>query len=826
MKIFHKNLKLTFKLSLLVILSVLISFAILGWYFDVFIQKNYLQNTQKRMEHGFHRLQSNIKAINKELKKEIAFFQTDEGMLASIDLINNYQDKNNYNAVLLDEEKKLITSKLLEKVKFSLNNEIILYDANQELIAYVIKTDHGYYMNFISYDKGKRVLYSKYEAEKSYTSSAFHENRLINFKHIAYYQNLPINKTTITYHSYKHNINIKSHQNIYGSLKDRVIAHIEMTYTLDDNYFLNLSKDLDMNITVSLDKKYHKYASSLLQTHSKLMIQQNSEYYMGAMSIETQEGTVYIVSTLEKALLISKLNESRKNFFLILFIVIFVILILVRFLFTRELAQPLERLMQQIEKIEHGDYSRSEPLKSHDELQSISENINKLSSTILSRESALKVSQINLEYLSNHDALTNLPNRRFFSLRLEHALHLAKRNKSKLAVLFIDLDQFKEVNDSLGHDIGDQLLIKVSKRLTDSLRASDTIARIGGDEFNIMLENLPKYSEIDWILQKLLDDFKNAFTCSGHDIKTSASIGVAIYPEDGEDSVTLIKNADLAMYQSKHLGRNSYSYFAKNLSDHLKERLERINALKKAVPNCDKEFFLLYQPKISVDTGKITSVEALIRWNSSEFGLVRPDQFITLAEESNLIVPLGEWILHQACTDFVTLQSEGYELDHISINVSSVQLLHSDMKSTLAKTIKTTGIEASKIEIEITESYTVTDEEESLKTLQSFRDMNLKLAIDDFGTGYSSLSYLQKLPVTRLKIDKSFVDDLPHSQESVAIAKAIIALAKTFNLRITAEGVETKEQLEFLKHEQCDEIQGYYYSKPLRLEALKEFYKK
>lgn len=808
------------------VLAFLFSFAAVGFYFDSFLKQNYLQNTKKRMLHGYQRINANLMNISDELKKGIDFIQTDESFLASIDLINNYQDKENYNAILLDEEKKSIAKQLLDRVKLSLNNNISLYDQNEELIAFIIKDLQGYRLNFISYENGKKVLYSKDEYAKLYTQKPFQEYQFIAFKHISYYQQeQAINYAVITYHAYGRDVFIQSHRNILAENGNEIIAHIEMSYLMGKSYFATLSNNLDMRVTISRDEKYAFQSSPLFdkEAYEGLDIMQTDEGYVGAMIMPTLDGDVYIVARLQKALLKTTLDENRVKLLTIFLIVIIIILPVLRFLFTRGLAKPLKALMQQIHKIEQRNYSNSRQLTTGDELETISKNINNLASTICSREASLQQSQDNLKFLFNHDPLTNLPNRRFFSERLQHSLDLAARNQTKNAVLFLDLDKFKDINDLLGHDVGDELLKTVSKRLSLSLRRVDTLARIGGDEFYILIEDIKNISEIEIIVKKLIDGFKHSFFCEGHEIRTTTSIGIAIYPDDGTDSMTLIKNADMAMYESKAKGRNNFSYFSKKLSVYLKQRMERINALKTAVETCD-EFILLYQPKISVLTGKIVAVEALVRWQSSKLGFVRPDRFIALAEETHLIVPLGYWILQQACNDFVKLQDEGYTLEKISINISNIQLLHSDMLHTLQQIIKITGINSNQIELEITESYIATNEKKALQTLQDFRAMNIDLAIDDFGTGYSSLSYLQKLPVTRLKIDKSFVDDLPDSDESVAIAKAIIGLAKTFNLAITAEGVETEAQLEFLKNVQCDEIQGYFYAKPLSIEELKQFY--
>jgi len=822
-----KHLSLTTKLSLLLIVIIAISSALLGFYFDTFLKENYFQTTQKRMYHGYHRLATDLTNITGELSKGTDFIQNDESILASIDLINNYQDKMHYNAILLDEEKKSIALLLLSKVKLSFKHDIALYDRNQELVTYVIQGDNGYYLNFISYENGRKVLYSKHEFDAHYTKRDFLEHTLIPFKHIAYYRDDQlINSDVITYHFFRNEIYIKSHRSIFDQKDKKVLAHIEISHQLGTAYLRQLSDNLNMTISLSRDhKQYARYATPLLNNEAleKMHIHQTDEAYYGAASLETREGPVYLIATLNKALLKSALDENRRKVVLFLLFITISVLLLLRFLFSRALSRPLDTLMEQIKKIETGDYSFSRIVKTGDELETISKNMRQLATTVQERESALQTSQENLEYLSYHDALTDLPNRRLFGQRLDHAIELSKRNGTKAGVMFLDLDHFKQTNDTLGHDVGDELLQVVSKRVQNGLRKTDTLARIGGDEFMILIEEAHDIDEIATVVQKLLGDFRMPFTCAEHKINITASIGVAVYPDDGQDSMTLIKNADLAMYKSKEKGRNRHTFFSKRLSDFLEERTRHTRALNNAIKNTD-EFFLLYQPKVSLRNARTTAVEALIRWNSPELGFVPPERFITLAEETQLIIPIGEWVLKQACHDFVRLIDEGVALEHISINVSSIQLIHSDITVALRRVIAETGIAPEQIELEITESYIATNTLKVMQTLHDIRAMNINLAIDDFGTGYSSMSYLQKLPVTRLKIDRTFIEDLPDSREHIALAKAIIALGKTFDLEITAEGIQTVEQEIFLKDEGCDEGQGFLYAQPLDIDALKTFY--
>ena len=817
-----KSLSLSDKLSLLIVAGVILSVGILGLYFDGFLKENDLKSAQKRIQHGFFQLNSDLTNLESELKKGIDFVQTDEPFLASIGLVNNYQDKQHYNAILLDEEKKRIARTLLDKVKFSLNTDIALYDKNEELMAYVYKKRNGYCLNFISYDRGEKALYSRCENEETYTKHPYSPHSLIRFNHAAYYSDDAVrNDSVITYHLNDGTLIIRSHRNIVDTAGN-IEAHIEMSRMLGSAYFSKLSDNLGLSVTVSRDPAYAATASRLQASISgdSLTISQNATDYIGVASHPTFDKNAYLIIAMNKAPLTAALDDNRRRLLVIMAVVIGIALLVLRFIMHKNLVKPLDAMMKQIRKIEAQDYSTSDLLRTGDELELISRNVNRLAGTIRERESALRQSQINFKHLSFHDPLTDLPNRRMFMMRLEHAIERHKHDGNKLAVLFFDLDEFKHVNDALSHHVGDTLLKEVAGRLSNTVRSADTIARIGGDEFNVLIEDVKAVRDVEIIVEKMLADFKTPFLCEGHDILTSASIGIALYPDDGEDAYTLIKHADLAMYQAKDDGRNHYHFYSRALSDYVTMKAGYISALKTAL-NSGEGFHLYYQPKISMHTCEIVGIEALVRWERDNIGTVYPDQFIPLAEETRLIIPLGEQILLQAFTDFVALRREGYPIEKISVNVSPVQLINSDMIRTLKRAIRMTGIRPDQIELEITENYIATNEQETLRTLQRLREMNVDLSIDDFGTGYSSMSYLHKLPVTRLKIDKSFIEHLPDSAESVAVVKAIIAMAKTFNLSITAEGVETDAQLAFLKAEQCDEIQGYYFSKPLSLKELK-----
>lgn len=817
----YRSLKLRGKLAFILIAAIIILSLIIGLYFDYFLRDNFTKTTQERISYAFHRFNLDLSKIENELKEGIAFIKDDEALLASIELINIYQDKSNYNNALLDEEKKYLLEELLNRVKLSLNNDIALYDSREELVAFVTKMSKGYYLTYVSFEEGKPIFYSRFENESEYTRHTLMPHWLLPYKHVAYYtqKELLKNNGAITHHRFGDDLVIKSHQSLFDLNTKEAIAHIEMSHYIARTYFLSLSKDLGIRVSSQAERP-EGISTSLNQ--KKAVINEKNNEFIGVSSITTLNGPIYIIAALDKSILQTLLNENRITFLILIFLITLLTVWILKMLFNRGVAQPLQSLMNQIEKIERRDYSDSTIVHTGDELEAISRSVQRLASTIDERESALIASQKQLKYLSDTDPLTDLPNRRLLHILLKNGIEHAQEKNHCLGVVFLDLDQFKQINDTLGHEIGDILLQEVALRLKQTLRVSDTLARIGGDEFNILVEGFDCSEGIEPIVQNILASFDLPFLCQDHEIRITASIGIALFPKDGKNIQTLIKNADMAMYLSKDRGRNRYSYFTQDLADRIDEKSVIIHALKIAMDKKD-EFSLVYQPKISTSTGKIVAVEALIRWTSSELGRIPPDKFIPIAEETGIILALGAWILHQACNDFMLLRSGGNLLEHIGVNVSSLQLQNDDFLETLNDVLRQTQIDPKWLEIELTESYLATDADHALSILRTLRDLNINIAIDDFGTGYSSMSYLQKLSVTRLKIDKSFIDDLPLSSESIAITRAIIALANTFGLSITAEGVENHAQLSFLQDEGCHEIQGYYYSKPLTLNELKEF---
>jgi diguanylate cyclase (GGDEF)-like protein/PAS domain S-box-containing protein len=420
-----------------------------------------------------------------------------------------------------------------------------------------------------------------------------------------------------------------------------------------------------------------------------------------------------------------------------------------------------------------------------------------------------------------YDALTNLPNRELFVDRLDQAIQQARRKKESGAVLALDLDHFKRINDTLGHPIGDQLIKAVAARLLKMLFDSDTVTRIGGGAFIILLPRVAKTEDAENVANKLLTAFKSPFLVNEHELFTSCSIGIALFPNDGETSDILIKNADAAMHISKERGKDRFQLFSSSIANNSFERLVLENSLRRALER--NEFRLYYQPQLDLRTGKTIGAEALIRWQHPDLGFIPPMEFIPIAEETGLIHPIGEWVLKTACEQKKRWDEQGFKPFRISVNLSARQFHYANLVDMVGDTIRKSGIDAKDLDLELTESTIMDRLEETTQTLRRLKNMGAHISIDDFGTGYSSLMYLKTFPIDTIKIDKSFVNDVTTDPDDQAITQAIISMAHSLKLDVVAEGVETKEQLELLKSQSCDVIQGYLFSKPIPVDDIAPF---
>jgi diguanylate cyclase (GGDEF)-like protein len=418
-----------------------------------------------------------------------------------------------------------------------------------------------------------------------------------------------------------------------------------------------------------------------------------------------------------------------------------------------------------------------------------------------------------LEPLAQHDVLTDLPNRTLLNDRVAQAIQSARRRRTELAVVVLDLDRFKQVNDSLGHALGDQLLQSIAQRLVRCVRSSDTVSRQGGDEFVVLLSELAQPEDAAIAAQKLLAAIATPHPIGGHQVEITASLGVSLYPDDGQDAETLINSADYAMYQAKATGDNTYQFFEPDMNVRAVERRSIEGGLRGALAR--HEFVLHYQPKVNLETGAIVGAEALIRWTHPDRGLVSPRQFVPVAEECGLVVPIGQWVLREACRQARAWQDAGLQPVPVAVNISALQFRSKDFLPDLLAILAETRLDPRSLELELTEGILMQHIDSTVAVLQALKDLGVKVAIDDFGTGYSSLSYLNQFPIEVLKIDQSFVREITADREDAPIVTAVISLGKSLKLRVIAEGVETPEQLAFLQAQHCTEGQGYLFSPPV-----------
>lgn len=434
---------------------------------------------------------------------------------------------------------------------------------------------------------------------------------------------------------------------------------------------------------------------------------------------------------------------------------------------------------------------------------------------------ALKLAKESLGYQAEHDALTGLPNRLLFFDRLRQAIKKGPRNGKQIAIIFLDLDRFKEINDSLGHEAGDKIVQILGERLSEVLRESDTVARFGGDEFTILIDSVSNISEIIEIMHKIMLIMEKPFEILSYHLHLTLSAGISVYPNDGDDPEVLIRNADTAMYRAKEEGRNAYHFYTQEMTEKTMNHLLIAKKIREAIQN--EEFLVYYQPQIHAESGKLVGMEALIRWKHPKDGMISPGEFIPIAENAGLIDKIGEIVFNQAARQITRWYQMGYNPGRVAINISVVELQKDNIVEMIQQRLIETGCKGEWIELEITEGYTMKHPDNAIATLKKIADLGINLSIDDFGTGYSSMSYLQKLPVHKLKIDQSFICNIPQNSNDAAIVSSIIFLAKTMHFDIIAEGVETLEQQKFLVSNGCEKIQGYLHSKPISSEEMEAF---
>lgn len=536
---------------------------------------------------------------------------------------------------------------------------------------------------------------------------------------------------------------------------------------------------------------------------------------------------------------LGNLKERQTDQITIAFVVFLLSLVVALLLASaaqRIVTRPIAELASTARKITRTrNYQLRVRNQSKDEIGSLASDFNQMIEQIQVRDNELEDAQLllekkvrdrtaelllltkQLEHQAFHDDLTGLPNRATFDNNLNAAINYADRRNEQLAVMFLDLDRFKDVNDTLGHDMGDQLLIELSSRLQSSLRSSDTLARLGGDEFALLAVNTNQDRAAD-IATKLISAIKDPIIIQGFNLQVTTSIGISIYPADGADATTIVKHADTAMYCSKAAGRNQFSFFARQMNIRSERRIQLAQKLLDAI---NKQLFeVYYQPKWCTQKLSIVGVEALIRWFDADEGDISPEEFIPLAEDQGLIGEVDQWVMKTACQDILKLRQQfGRQLD-LSVNFSPAHFIRRDLYKRIADTLSSTGYPGSALELEVTETFMATENEALLEQLNQIRSLGVEISIDDFGIAYSSLSRLKRLPINTLKIDRSFISDIGKDRDDEVIVKTIIDMAHNLNLKVVAEGVETEEQLAFVKQYDCDQVQGYLFSQPLPIDEL------
>jgi diguanylate cyclase (GGDEF)-like protein len=501
--------------------------------------------------------------------------------------------------------------------------------------------------------------------------------------------------------------------------------------------------------------------------------------------------------------------------------------VLTYFGIKRILVRPMRRLVLAAQQLGRGRKPKAIGINTRDELGALARSLTEMGHN-------LKKSSKQVRFFAYHDSLTKLPNRLMFSEFLGHALAHAKRHNQSFALLFLDLDDFKRINDTLGHQAGDSVLRELAERLSGCLRAEDyvgrtfqqgegdTIARLGGDEFTILLPNISGPYKAATVAERVLASLSRPFVHAGHDLHVGASIGITIYPSDGKDAETLIKYADMAMYHAKAQGKNTYQYFKESMNAAAMRQLTLESALRKALER--NELFLQYQPQIELRMGRITAVEALLRWRHPEEGLMLPDRFMSIAEESGLIVPIGRWVIENACRQNKAWHDAGFNNLVVSVNISGVQFNRQDMKTLVADILHQTGLPPELLEIELTETTIIRSEQTVTESLNAIKKLGVSIAMDDFGTGYSSLNYLRTLPIDKLKVDRSFTRGIGSDPQSEAILSAIFAMAQSLKLPVTAEGIDRLSQVEFLRKQGCSYVQGHLISEPADPEEVMKLF--
>lgn len=652
--------------------------------------------------------------------------------------------------------------------------------------------------------------------------------------------------------------------NYYQTSKQILVSEAEDRAIMLSRHMVNKVLTMDeREIQIALDELNHKkeFSAAVFDSTGNILARHEISdpgFYISESDFKDYQQTYWVGKTLHIWMPIKFEQQSEilgslymivstSDFYDQLFsfisisLLILVILVVLIYLIALRLQKTIAGPIVELEKIsrkvsDSGDYTIRVPFYREDEIGSLAGSFNQMLATIelkqKERDAANEALQLNkkrleravkdLQYLANYDSLTRLPNRALCMDRIKYALKKSSRTNTMTALLFLDLDHFKDVNDSLGHAVGDQLLKATSKRLLSSVRSDDTLARLGGDEFVIILTELEKVDDVINIVEKIVASFEEPFKLVNYEVNTTVSIGVCIYPKDGKDVNSLMKAADSAMYKAKEDGRNTYEFYEAELNQLANRRHQLANELCNAIKNNELELF--FQPQLNILENQIIGSEVLLRWYHPILGNISPAEFIPIAESTGLIRDIGSWVLDNACRKIAECRKNGIDM-RLAVNLSAAQFRQIDLPEQIAQIMQCHRIPPRLLELEITESMLMRDFNQAIEILERLKEMQIRIAVDDFGTGYSSLSYLRRFPLDALKIDRSFIDELVVDSDDTAITLAIISMARSLRLEVIAEGVETAQQYDFLAKNACDDIQGYHVSRPLSYDAFIGFLK-
>ncbi len=622
------------------------------------------------------------------------------------------------------------------------------------------------------------------------------------------------------------------------SLGDSMVLKQVLKSAIFDEQFGAAIFDSTKNIVAIRDEDNTEFYISKAEYHDAKRIEWTGDRLYVWMPINQQDGefsgVVFLKVSTEKF-------YDKVSDFTLMSVAIALVLILLVYLMAIRMQKAVSGPILELENFSRkvsgsNNYALRVPHYGDDEIGSLARSFNLMLETIevnqKERDSANEALQLNkkrleravkdLQYLANYDSLTQLPNRALCMDRIKYALKRASRTNTMVSILFLDLDHFKDVNDSLGHAVGDQLLKATSQRLLEKIRNEDTLARLGGDEFVIILNEIHDSEDVINVVEKIVTSFEAPFKLSNYEVNTTVSVGVCTFPQDGADVDSLMKAADAAMYKAKEVGRNTYEFYEAQLNQLAIRRHQLANELRQAIKN--DELSLVFQPQLNIKQEKVIGAEVLLRWHHPILGHISPAEFVPIAENTGLIKDIGNWVLENACRRIAECRALGLEI-RLAVNLSALQFRQVDLPESIASKLQKYRIPPRLLEVEITESMLMRDVSQAIDILERLKEMQIRIAIDDFGTGYSSLSYLRRFPLDALKIDRSFIDELVVDADDTAITLAIISMAKSLRLEVIAEGVETKEQKQFLIKNNCDDIQGYFFAKPMAFDDFASFLK-